>query len=205
MRRNHKLYESPGSTLLWLSRCSFALLLLAVAAGCRKEEIEVYRIPKEVAPTMMATGDMDQPHPNVEWDTPPGWEKQPPKPMRIGSFLAKDKDGGTADISVSFFGGDAGGVLANVNRWRKQVSLAEVTKNDLDSLTTAVDVEGGKAMLFDMSGTDPQNGKKTRMVAAMVARADGMWVYKMLGDEQTVAQQKEAFVNFVKTARYPNG
>ena len=38
---------------------------------------------------------------------------------------------------------------------------------------------------------------------ASVPRDGQTWFYKMMGDDATVAREKDAFVKFVQTARYP--
>ena len=46
---------------------------------------------------------------------------------------------------MSVFPDDAGGVLANVNRWRGQVDLAPVKQAELEKQIASLDVSGGKA------------------------------------------------------------
>jgi hypothetical protein len=136
------------------------------------------------------------------WDVPPGWKVQPTSPMVLAKF-AVEGDGGKADVAISSFPGAVGGTLANVNRWRGQLGLPPANEEELGKLTTSVDVIGGKAILVDMIGVDAKTGQKARMVAAIVARGENTWFYKLLGSEPIVGQQKEAFLKFVQTVRYP--
>src|SRR5205823_6348878 len=105
---------------------------------------------------------------------------------------------------ISAFPGDVGGTFGNVNRWRGQMGLPPITKDELPQSTTTVDVEnGGKGTAVDLKGTDAKTGNPARLVACAVPHGDSTWFYKLLGDESTVAHEKEAFIKFVQTVRYP--
>jgi hypothetical protein len=98
--------------------------------------------------------------------------------------------------------GDGGGLMANFNRWRGQLGLAPVGETDLTKQVQALDVPGTKATLADISGTDARTGQKARLLAAIVPEGSQTWFYKLMGSEQVVDQQKEAFIKFVQTAKY---
>jgi hypothetical protein len=138
------------------------------------------------------------------WQVPAGWSEQPPSAMRIGSFAVTGENGAKADVSVIKLGGMAGGVLANVNRWRSQLGLPPVEESGLDKLITTQDVGGVKVTFVDLSGQSVETGQKARLLAAIVPQADGTWFYKMVGNDQLVGQQRAAFTKFVETAHYPN-
>jgi hypothetical protein len=60
-----------------------------------------------------------------QWEVPAGWQQQPPGSMVIGRFALGAQDA-KAEVTVSSFPGDTGGLVANVNRWRGQVGLEPV-------------------------------------------------------------------------------
>lgn len=63
---------------------------------------------------------------------PEGWTLDPaPRPMRLATYRAAGHD--ETEIAVSRFGGDVGGELANVNRWRGQVGLGPIDASGLES------------------------------------------------------------------------
>ena len=136
-----------------------------------------------------------------KWEVPAGWNETAPSAMVLKSFSVGNAEH-DAKISITRFPGDVGGPLANVNRWRGQLSLEPVEANELSKLTTSIDVLGGKATLVDMKGTDGKTGKPARMIAASVPRQGQTWFYKMMGDDATVAREKDAFVKFIQTVRY---
>jgi len=139
------------------------------------------------------------------WDLPAGWkEQQPPSSMRVASFQVTGDNGAKADVSVIKLSGLAGGILANVNRWRSQVGLPPVDEAGLEKLITTREVNGSKVIVADMVGHSMESGDQTRLLAAIVPRGGNTWFYKMVGNDALVSQQKSAFIKFVETARYPN-
>ena len=138
------------------------------------------------------------------WDVPGGWQEQPPTSMRLATFLIAGENGVKADVSVIKLAGPAGGTLSNVNRWRSQVGLPPVDESGLEKLITTKDVNGMKVIFVDMAGRSVESGQQSRLLAAIVPRSGVTWFYKMLGDDQLVAQQKAGFAKFVESARYPN-
>lgn len=135
------------------------------------------------------------------WSVPSNWAKTEPGPMIFKSYSIADNAGNSAAVTVSFFPGDVGGALANINRWRRQMELAPVEDIHLNGLTESVDTLGGHGTIVDFEGTGSKSGK--RLVAVIVPHGDNTWFYKLAGDTALVASQKDGFVNFVKNVQYP--
>ena len=55
---------------------------------------------------------------------------------------------------------------------------------------------------MDLNGTDAQSGRPVRLVAAMVPRDGQTWFYKLMGDREVVAREKDAFTKFVQSVKY---
>ena len=139
------------------------------------------------------------------WEVPPAWKEAPPTQMLLAKFLLPGEGARKAEVTVSVFPQDAGGVLDNVNRWRGQLGLAAVGAGELPNLTKPLEASESKGILVDMSGTDPKTGQKARLIAAILPQGDRTWFYKLMGDEQVAEREREAFVKFVQTAKHPNG
>jgi hypothetical protein len=137
-----------------------------------------------------------------KWIVPANWSEKTPGPMILKSYSVAGKDGKTALVTISMFPGQVGGVLANVNRWRGQLGLPEVSESDLATATQATEVPGGKATLVDLTGSD-RSGQPARLIAAMVPHGDSTWFYKLLGDTAVVGSEKNNFVHFLQTVQYP--
>jgi hypothetical protein len=135
---------------------------------------------------------------NSMWTIPSGWKQIDPGAMLLAKFSITSGDG-NADVNVSSLAGDGGGVLANVNRWRGQLGLPPVTV-----VATSGIIGGDNIQIYDFNGTDSKTGKPARLVGVIVPQNGQTWFYKLMGDEQIVAQQKDAFIQFVQSAKYPN-
>ncbi len=135
------------------------------------------------------------------WTVPAGWQEASLTQFLIAKFVIGSGDAQAA-VNVSSLAGDGGGLLANVNRWRGQLGLAPATEADLAKLP-AIDASGVKATLIEISGTDARTGKPARLVGVVLPLGGQTWFYKLMGDADIVAQQKEALVKFVQSAKYP--
>lgn len=186
---------------------------LVLAACGRNNEVQVYRVAKEQPqPQDMAPGNpagMPSGHPDMagqptglKWTLPTGWQEMPPGEMRVASFKIKDDAGKQADVSVVPLPGMAGGDLANVNRWRGQVGLGPISEEEMAKAAEPVEIAGQKAELFDEAGQMSGVDGKTRIVAAILRQNDVAWFFKMIGDDALVAQQKPAFVSFLKSLSF---
>jgi hypothetical protein len=119
----------------------------------------------------------------------------------LAKFAVSDSEG-KAEVTVSSFAGMAGGLAANVNRWRGQLGLSPLSTADAEKEASSLDVLGGKAMLVDMTGE--KGGQKTRLTAVIVPREGQTWFYKLMGHASVAEREKAAFIKFVQSVRYPN-
>jgi hypothetical protein len=65
---------------------------------------------------------------NYHWQLPKNWKEEKASGMRLASFRI---DGSLADVSLIQLAGDGGGLSANVNRWRSQISLPPLSRKDI--------------------------------------------------------------------------
>ena len=68
-----------------------------------------------------------------------------------------------------------------------------------------VDAVGGKATIVDFKGTDVRSRKAARLIGVILPVSGQTWFYKLMGDEEVVEREREAFIKFVSTAKHPNG
>lgn len=69
------------------------------------------------------------------WDALGSWNSIDNNSFSLANYQIPHKDG-LADLSITKFPGDAGGVVANVNRWRRQLeleahSLQQINENSI--------------------------------------------------------------------------
>ncbi|HEX5397588.1 MAG TPA: hypothetical protein VFY06_00880 [Verrucomicrobiae bacterium] len=139
------------------------------------------------------------------WQVPAGWQEVPPGQFLLAEYSITGANGAKAEVNVAQMNGANGegsGLLANVNRWRRQIGLDAVDESGLGKLTTSLDVTGGKATLVDMTGTDLQTSQPTRLVGVIVPMNGQAWFYKLMGDANVVESQKAAFIQFVQGVKY---
>jgi hypothetical protein len=206
------IFSSLIQAALRKGRFAVPVILIFVLASCGKEEIKVYRVAKEKPETpVIANPQSDQ---RVEqpsesafakpvWTVPAGWTEEPASQMSLAKFSVGDQDA-RAQITVSAFPGDVGGLLANVNRWRGQVNLPPISETDLPNAVTQLETQAGKANLVDLAGTAAMTGRKTRLICVVLPHAGQTWFFKIMGDEQVVAREKDAFRKFIQSARFPD-
>jgi hypothetical protein len=141
---------------------------------------------------------------NPDVALPAGWKEVPPTQFLLAKYMLQGSGDAHAEVSVSMLAGQGGGAIANVNRWRGQLGLSPLSEDDLSKQASAVQVAGGQGTLVDMTGTDAKTGKPARLIGVIAPQAGETWFYKLMGDEQVVGQQKDAFTKFIQTAKISN-
>ncbi len=135
------------------------------------------------------------------WTVPTDWKEGQLAQFLVAKFVIGSGDA-TAAVNVSSLSGDGGGLLPNINRWRGQLGQAPLTEADLAKLPT-IDAAGVKATLVDISGTDARSGQPARLVGVVLPMNGQTWFYKLMGEATVVAQQQDALIQFVQSAKYP--
>jgi hypothetical protein len=187
-------------------------LILLLGAGlilpaCKDTRISAYRVPKEAhfAPPSAARSDASAPA--IRWQVPSNWQEQPGGGVRRGSFLVAGAGGAKAEMSVISFPGDVGGDLANVNRWRGQIQLPPVSEADLPKAFSRVAGPAGEFLVVDLLSDAPilEGGHQARVLGAILKQPAQTWFFKLTGDADLVASQREAFVGFLKSVEFATG
>jgi hypothetical protein len=143
--------------------------------------------------------------PKTGWAVPSTWKEVDAGQFLFAKYVVAGEGTAQAAVNVSTSVGDGGGTLANVNRWRGQLGLAPFGEADLSQHLQTLDAAGGKAMVVDMSGTDPRTQQKTRLIAAIVPQSGKTWFFKLMGNDQLVERESLAFTKFVQTVKIPDG
>jgi len=133
----------------------------------------------------------------ISWELPEGWKlDDKPAPMRFATILvpAEPKP---LQLTVSRFGGDAGGMLANINRWRGQIGLAPVSEEDLPKQIKDVETAGAKASVADME--NPHT--KQRLIGVILPAGEQTWFFKLTGPSASVAPHKDKLTTFLKSVK----
>ncbi len=180
-------------------------------AGCGTGEPEAAAPPpappSEAIPEPTSRG-------QVRFTAPEGWTAQEPSSsMRAAQYLVPAAEGaqGETTVVVFWFEGSGGSVEANFRRWAGQFEI-EGGGDPVEAATfEEIALDLGKAELMDLSGrfvaeTAPGSGDRVdhaghRMLGAVLQIADGPYFVKMVGPAITVAAQREAFLQLLRTAQ----
>ena len=195
--------------------------LLLLAGACRRSDIEVTRVPKSpegpsamgamtgqgaasmpgalppghpaiagAQPRLGGGAAAEQPAAGLKWTAPAGWTHRPAGGMRLATFGVPTAKG-DAELAVVVLSGEAGGALANVNRWRGQVGLAPWDESAFRAGAQTVKAPAGPFTFVDLPGSGQH------MLAASLLKDGEAWFFKLLGPDQTVAAAAPAFKTFL--------
>jgi hypothetical protein len=132
----------------------------------------------------------------IAWTPPAGWTRAPDRSTRLCSFMVDGRDDLQCYITV--LAGDAGGPLANVNRWRKQLGRDDLTEKDLAALPRGK-MLGVNAVIVEIEGKaspDSTTSNDALMLGAVCVRPSGSVFVKLSGPSARVAAQRTAFREF---------
>lgn len=191
------------------------LILLPLCLGaCRDTQVAAYRIPKEkdpsapaaTAPMSADTGGLvvaSTEAGGLAWTAPATWKAKPGSAMRKGSYAIGAEGGPAAELAITAFPGNVGGDLANVNRWLGQLSRPPISETELAATLTPLSAHGLALQVVDLAGGTADS--PLRMLGAIVPLGDATWFFKLTGPDALVAQEKPAFLEFLKTVRISLG
>lgn len=143
----------------------------------------------------------------IEWELPAGWQEGPVlEQMRYATLITSD-EGPALEVSVTFLEGRAGGVRANIDRWRRQLGLPPATDEDLAQQLRPFETPTGVAYIVAITALANPNSPGTsdqRLLGAVYPLATGTWFLKLTGPVDDVQAQAAAFAQFALSVRFPN-
>ena len=156
------------------------------------------------APAMLAAG--------LTFTTPEGWRQSAAaSSMRVAEFTLPRAAGDAEDaiLIVYYFGGQGGGVDANMQRWIGQMQQANGQPSSASARKESRKVNGLAVTLVDVSGTyvaemspgaaTRNNKPHFRLRAGVVETPKGPYFIKLTGPEKTVTKWDRAFDQFVSS------
>ncbi|HZV32961.1 MAG TPA: hypothetical protein VFB72_00155 [Verrucomicrobiae bacterium] len=178
--------------------------MITLCAGCHKEQISVYTIPKEPPaglPNAQEANGANGPLP-FDFKIPGGWQQQAPTGMSIASFSIADRK---AELSVMSFPGEGASRLNVVNIVRQENGLPPLSDEELSKIVVPIEVGGEKGSLIDLTRgtTSPTNNNNTDSITiAVVPHGGATWFFKLAGVSEVVAAQKPAMLDFLKSVSF---
>ena len=183
--------------------CCLSVLCLLGFVACEQAAPTSYLIPKEnrslsmpvpaadsaktkasappngsmpILPGMQAAADGAG---EITYTVPKGWEDFPASGIRKANLKVIDENG-TAELTVLVFHGDVGVLLANINRWRGQVGLDDVTDEDLSRYTEGYSISKHPGLYVRLEG-----GAQS-ILGGLLPFHGSTWFFKFLGNSGTV-------------------
>ena len=167
---------------LWFSACS------------DEPSVKQYRVQKASTQPAPAANTASAPSGlPFHWTTPAGWREGKASSMRLASYNVP-LDGETGDFSLVRLGGGAGGILANINRWRGQIGLGQVSSDQVSNFAHMHSTAHGQEYLHItlVNEENPANA----IIAAIFQRSDYVLFTKLTASRAGVEKAQESFEAF---------
>ena len=108
----------------------FLICTIVILQSCGEvNHTRTYRLPKSEVPPKIQP--VNSPKSGISWEIPEMWVISSGSSMRLASFEVPYM-GGTGDLSVIQLGGIGGGLMPNINRWRRQLSLEPQSLHEIE-------------------------------------------------------------------------
>jgi hypothetical protein len=135
------------------------------------------------------------------YQKPAGWKVKAPTVMSVANFQVDD-GAQSAEVTITPLAGQAGGLAANVNRWRAQIGLGEVSEEQILKDLRQIDASGALAKYTDLVGPDSAGAQRQRILAAVIERGATTWFVKIKGNADLVGKEKPNFEAFIKSMKF---
>jgi hypothetical protein len=135
----------------------------------------------------------------LKYDAPEGWTPREVRGMRRVAFHVAENDQ-KVEITAIELPGSVEALLPNVNRWRQQIELGEITQAELEKTVNPIQVDGVEGHYIELVG--PEDAQRRLAMLRVVAIHDGRtWLFSMTGDADLVLREKERFQGFVRSVK----
>jgi hypothetical protein len=191
------------------------LVVLPFLASCKRlgERVEITETREisqyEAQPKLFAYSQQRFSNDPLSWETPAGWVQAERSQMR--PINLKFGPNGEGECYLSMLPGGAGGTVANVNRWRKQMGQPDLPEAEVNQLPKRV-LMGIEGVFVSLDGAYTNVGSaealpEQRLMGVVAALGEVGLFVKMVGPKELVAANQAAFDQFVNSLRLrlPNG
>lgn len=199
--------EKQPYILTNISLIGLLVIGLVLLSACEQQAAESYTIPKEKS-TVATTSQSEEPKMQVlpgmqsfadsasgiSYQTPDSWTEFPPSSIRKANFKI-DNASGTAEVSVTVFPGDVGGTLANINRWRQQISLSPIDQESLKENISPIIISNHQGYFTKLEGNTES------ILGGILPFHGSTWFIKMQGDILVVEEEMDTFKSFLSSIR----
>lgn len=135
----------------------------------------------------------------LAYDVPEGWQPGQLNQFRKAAFDIVDGDR-KALVTVIDLGPEASDAMSNINRWRGEVGLEPTTPDVVEKDLQRIDIGEHPGVFIEMVG--PKSDEQKTILGAITLLEGRPWFFKLVGDSSLAAEQKEAFLQFLKSVRF---
>ena len=181
----------------------FGIFICIGLSSCGSDGVSVYSVEKKTIPkspqaqVRSETTEKQQPHLNRPYDhvLPEGWIELPASGMRLVS-LTVDHSAGKLDGSLVKLGSGGRSILDNVNRWRGQVKLDQLTREELDQTIEKLSTPLGDAHMVTLTN---QDHAESAILAAIILIPEGALFAKVMGPLNAIVDNQAKFRAWVNS------
>jgi hypothetical protein len=131
----------------------------------------------------------------IAFDLPSGWKENPHPGQGRKMEFSVELPEGSALVTLTAFTSDAGGIAANIDRWRTQAGLEPLGDQAVARSATPMTFVGTEGWLVEAMGKD-------RAILGVIAITPGASLFlKMDGPPAVVRAQQTAFARFAQSFR----
>ena len=168
----------------------FSIILLLISCDNNKKPRQ-YRLAKESLDNTILDKIPVKEKINFTWNTPGTWIEKKNNSFSLASYEIPHQNG-SADLSITKFSGDAGGALANVNRWRRQLNLEPQTLKQINATSII-----GSSMIGNFSVYRIINEQQNQaFLCAILPYADSTIFIKLKSTIITTNALEKKFLDF---------
>lgn len=137
--------------------------------------------------------------PDATWQAPDAWREAEGSAIRKGTYRTP----GGAELAITAFPGDVGGLEANINRWRRQIGLPPAGPDEMAAFTQSMEIDGypGTLMYFAAS---PNDDAANALLGLIVELGQASWFFKMTGPAAVLESERARFEQFAGTISFSN-
>ena len=136
---------------------------------------------------------------------PAQWTTTTPTSSLVAAAFSVRSGGADAAalVTITPLAGEAGGLLANLNRWRTQVGLPAIGAVAEQPLTTVTVGDAG-ARIVDLAGPGEGSAPARALIVALLREpgSDRTWYVRLTGPATVVAAERDGFLGFVRSIRF---
>ena len=131
----------------------------------------------------------------VTFTVPKGWQNAAPRTMVLVGWDVK-RNGEALQIYISKLGAAGSDLAQNVNRWRRQAGLEQLSGAELKNTIDPMKIGGVDGHFVNLRGAS-----KT-ITGAIAIRGGTGWFFKLQGNPKLAAEEKENFELWLKSIQF---